>query len=331
MKQYLLQLRLVFAAALVALLFYVVDFREVLRAFGHIRLEYLFYLALLTLVLIWISCIKWQMFIRAAGHEVPLVPLMKFYTMSYFFNMFLPSSLGGDMARSFQLGLRLKSHKSAFAATFVERLTGFLAMILMGVTFVAIGSRATAGVEAAVLLVAFVSLSGALVCFSETLSKLCFRQVAFICRLAGWARLANKLDKFFSKVSESIDFAQNDIRLFSKAMVLSVAFHLLAALNTYVCALAVGWQDAQYGSLCMVVPLVLLVSIAPITPGSVGIQEGAFLFFLIRVGATQGQGLGVALLLRAKNVITALFGGLLYLLSKTGKVQPEKCGSSNPC
>jgi len=331
MLKFLAKFRLLFALFLLAALLHIVHIQQVLDALSHIRLKYIAALVVLTVVLIWISCVKWQMFIRATGHDAAIIPLMKYYTMSYFFNMFLPSSLGGDMARSIQLGIHLKSYKSAFAATFVERLTGFLAMILMGVSFVAIGSHATAGVEAAVLFVAFFSVLGALVCFSRTLSGFCFSLAVTLCRRLGLRQAADKLDALFQKVTDSIEFARHDSRLFGKAMILSLLFHLLAVVNAYVCALAVGWQTAEFGSLCMVVPLVLLVSIAPITPSSIGIQEGAFLFFLMRVGATQGEGLGVAFLLRAKVILTACVGGMLWLISRNSSGQKALLSAAQTC
>lgn len=310
-------LRIVLAVGLVGALFLVVDFSELVHALAQIELRYIIYLLGLTVLLIWISCVKWQLFVRATGHEAGILQLMNYYTMSYFFNMFLPSFIGGDVARSYQLGLELKSQKSAFAATFVERLTGFLAMILLGVVFVAFGSPATAGVEAAVLSVAFLSLLGTLVCFSRTLSGVSFGLVVRFVRFLGLADSAAKLDRLFGKIVDSIEFARGSYSLLVKAFALSFVFHLFAVVNTYVCALAVGWDDANFGSLCMVVPLVLLVSVAPVTPSSVGIQEGAFLYFLSRVGATHGQGLGVALIIRAKNVIVACVGALLYLYSQS--------------
>ena len=65
--------------------------------------------------------------------------------------------------------------------------------------------------------------------------------------------------------------------------------------------------------LFIVVPLVLLVSMVPLTPAGIGIQEGAFLFFLQRIGATEAQGLGVGVVLRAKVMVIAMLGGLLWL------------------
>ena len=324
MRSFWKSLRLASAVLLLGALFWIVDFHQLLAALASIRLCYVVYLLLLSVALIAVSCVKWQRFVRGSGHQVDLLSLMKWYTMAYFFNMFFPSSVGGDVARSVQLGHRVKSHQSAFAATLAERFTGFLSMTLLGVFFVAVGSKATGGVEAAILSVSFITLSAALVLFSEGLSRFCAKFGLAVLRRIGLRAAADKLEPFANKVLDATEFLRNDRSLFVAAIAYSLLFHLLAVVNVWVAALAVGWDQASFGSLCIVVPLVLLVAVAPVTPNAIGIQEGAFVFFLVRVGATEGQALGLALVLRAKNLITALVGGLLYLAESRSKThEPE--------
>ena len=107
--------------------------------------------------------------------------------------------------------------------------------------------------------------------------------------------------------------ARGNKRLLFRALLLSLFFHCLTVVNTYLAARAVGWENPDIGGLFMVVPLVLLVSMAPITPSGLGIQEGAFLFLLRRIGATEAEGLGVGLILRAKVFLLALVGALIWV------------------
>jgi uncharacterized membrane protein YbhN (UPF0104 family) len=86
--------------------------------------------------------------------------------------------------------------------------------------------------------------------------------------------------------------------------------------NTKLAADAVGWDAASISGLFVVVPLVLLVSIIPLTPNGIGLQEGAFLFFLERIGAARSEALAVGLIIRAKVTIIGLIGGILWLSAK---------------
>jgi glycosyltransferase 2 family protein len=306
-----------FAIALVLLgaVFYFVDLRSLIRAFSNLDALLIFYLVILSVVLIAVSCIKWQLFVRASGHEVGLTRLMSYYTMSYFFNMFLPSSLGGDVARGMQLGHYLGDHERALAATFIERLTGFLAMTLIGAIFVFSGAAQTKGLEIPILTLFFVTLIASLPAVSSKASRVFARIGDALLGLLPQHNSA-PLKKLFHRVLGSLDFARSNPILLSRAIALSLLFHLLAVVNTYVCALGVGWDKASFAGLSVAVPLVLIVSAMPVTPSSIGVQEGAFVFFLHRVGASHPQALGIALILRAKNILVALVGGAIWVMHR---------------
>jgi len=305
--------RLLIAVFLLVALFYFVGAPELIATLKNIQLEFVVYLLLLAVVLIWASCLKWQLFVRAGGHNVPILHLMKLYTVGYFFNVFTPSYIGGDVARSFHLGRYLENQRDAFVATFLERFTGLVAMSLLGLIFVAVGTEATAGVELAILVVGTGVLLLAVVCFSKTLCTFAFSLSKKVLRRIGRGRWPEKLIAILDKIDEGMGAARANWSLVAKALLLSLFFHVLAVFNTYVAARAVGWENPDLGGLFVVVPLVLLVSMAPITPSGLGIQEGAFLFFLERIGGTRGQGLGVGLVLRAKVMLVAVCGGLLWL------------------
>ena len=244
---------------------------------------------------------------------------MKIYTITYFYNMFAPSMLVGDVARSFQLGKQLSNQKDAFVSTFLERLTGLLAMVLLGTAWVAFGAHATEGLEYAILAVSFLAVLASTICFSETAFSFATSLVLRTIPLVGLGKHLPRLEKIFREVSKGVAFARTNELLFAKAMFWSVVFHFGTVVNTYTAALAVGWKNPDFGGLCIAVPMVLLVSLAPVTPSGIGITEGAFLYFLQRVGATRPEALGVGLVLRAKTILTALVGWALWASMKNSE------------
>ena len=80
-----------------------------------------------------------------------------------------------------------------------------------------------------------------------------------------------------------------------------------------VAAQAVGWENPPVWDLFVVLPLILLLAALPVAPSGLGLQEGAFYFFLHAVGANSGQALGVGIVLRAKSYAIAILGGLVWL------------------
>jgi len=311
------------AFALLAGMVYLVGAQELLGILARLEVKYVLALLCLSAVLIWLSCIKWRLFIRAWGYDAPIIELMKIYTAANFVNVFAPSLLAGDVARSYHLGKHLENQKDAFVVTFLERVTGLLAMVLLGTVFVAAGAKATGGVEMAILSAAFICILGALVCFSERAFVLCTKLALSILRLFRLDKLSRKLEKLFAEISKAVDIGRRNEALFFKAMFWSICFHFGTVVNTYTAARAIGWTNPDFGGLCIVVPLVLLVGIAPITPSGIGIQEGAFLFFLQRIGASRAEALGVGLVLRAKNLVTAFVGWGIWSTMKSKPVPSE--------
>lgn len=249
---------------------------------------------------------------------------MRIYTISYYFNNFAPSSIGGDVARSLSLGSQVGSNRDAFISTFLERFTGLLAMALLSMLFITWVPGIPLLLAQFVFLIGAVCIAAALCIFSTKISAIIFPIVRNIARWMGFA----KIGRFVDSLYQSLDYVQGNRKLFIQAMCYSFLFHALTVLNVYVAALTIGWESVDTLGLFVVVPLVLLVSMIPITPGSVGLQEGAFAYFLAQIGATVSEGLGVGIVLRVKIFCIAIVGACLWALSPKssgpkGKVAPE--------
>ena len=88
------------------------------------------------LVMNWISCLKWMVFLKERGTSVSLFRLLNLYFIGKFFNNFMPSMVGGDLMRTYLLGRTQDEFQSqSFASVFMERLTGLIALILLVICF----------------------------------------------------------------------------------------------------------------------------------------------------------------------------------------------------
>lgn len=307
--------QLLLACVVLLILVSYVGFRDILQVFADLRWYYIVTLIGMSGLLILVSCIKWQLFIEASGHKVYLTTLIWYYIQSYFFSLFLPSILGGDVARSYQLGKSLGKYKSAFAATFIERFTGLLAMAMLAIFFVILGADVTSSMRFSIIIFAGLIALSSIIIFSRKFSRLFCNLLVGSLKFVGFTGLGAKISVLLDNINVAMEFACNNYSLLAKAILLAFCFHFFAAVNTYIAALAVGWDDANLASLCVMVPLVLLVSAIPLTPSSIGIQEGAYFYFLTNLGSTDSQALAIGFILRAKNLLLAILGGLILFTS----------------
>ncbi len=302
--------RTLFAILILTFLVIQVDTASLLQALGHITLAQVLYLLLLSVLLIYVSALKWKLFVESFGKEVSLFTLFNLYLVGYFVNQLLPSFVGGDMVRSWKIGKSVGQHEAA-AATILERYTGIVAMVTLALGCMWLSDVVTWQIRLAVFLVAL----GIACC---TLLALSDRLLSWVGRYSYFKKITGEL----KKVQAALHLARRNYLLLAKALLLSFLFHSFTVVNVLAAGAAVGWWDIPVWGLFGVLPLILLVGAIPLSPSGLGIQEGAYLFFLSSIGATPAQALGIGIILRAKAYILALWGGALWLLQSKSADQP---------
>jgi uncharacterized protein (TIRG00374 family) len=292
------------ASGLVLALFFVVPTQDVVVALKQVSLVDIGILIAISLSLISVSVWKWRLFLARLGIDSAFNKLFSLYLLGYFVNVFTPSFIGGDVVRSLALGSHVnRSH--AVSATILERYTGVVAMLVMALCACCVAR----GVTQEIVLVVIAAGLGCIVATWMIVA-------GWLMRLAKVVRLPQSVAGIIERIHEGFVWGVSDRKLVVKAFVLSVVFHLLTIVNTAAVGAAVGWSDIPWDGLLVVVPLILIIGAVPISPQGLGIQEGAFVFFLHSIGATTGQALAIALVLRAKSYLLALCGGLVWLVSR---------------
>jgi uncharacterized protein (TIRG00374 family) len=300
-------LKIVVAIAIFAALFFMVDLHELWGALSQLTFSSILILAILAVALIYVSALKWGLFLKEFGTTIGVWRLFTLYLIGYFVNLILPSYLGGDAVRSYYIGKRSGQHE-AFAATILERYTGIVAMVILAALFVWFVDGTTPVMRWSVVIMVFGLAGGTALALSPKLLAL----------IMGVGPL-KKLRTHFEKIQAGMRLGLKSPSLVTRAMALSFLFHLLTVANTAAAAYAIGWTEVPLLKLCVVVPVILIVSAIPLTPNSLGLQEGAFTYFLHAIGATPAEALGVALILRAKGYVLALIGGIFWLKAKDQK------------
>jgi uncharacterized protein (TIRG00374 family) len=288
--------------ALVLVLLFVVDVGSVLQSLAQVSTQDILLILFISFLLVWVSVLKWSLFLRELGIHTGVPRLMQLYLFGYFVNLLVPSYVGGDIARTVAAG-KGGDKARAFSATFLERYTGLVAMVVMALGGLVFCSAVTPAIRLAVILVGCGTLVATLAVFLGWCSVVARR-------LAAPQRLIDAT----KRIESGMKLGLSRPTVLLKAAGLSLLFHLLTIVNTGAVGFAVGWIDIPWMDLLVVVPLILLIGAIPVSPQGLGIQEGAFLFFLVSVGATDAQAMSIGIILRAKSYLLALLGGAFWLL-----------------
>lgn len=295
-------LKLILGLIALSLVVYLAWSDELIDALRNVSITDYFYFFLISLGLVGISALKWQFFLkRIGGKLISFVYLFKLYVIGYFVNGILPSYVGGDALRSYKVGKELGQVEAA-AATILERYTGSLALLLVG----AVSSLITPQIPLVYRVLMFGMLLGLILVTVVAM-------YAPLSKLYGLHPKMKSVVENMKKLREALSFGLLNPNVLVVAMILSFMFHGLAVVNTAFAGKLMGWTDPSLVEIASVLPFMLFIGSLPITPQGIGLQEGAFFFFLQLIGASPAEAAGAALLLRSKVILLALIGWLLWL------------------
>lgn len=311
-------------------LFYFVNTHDLARTLKAMDGYYFSLSILLAMVMVTSSCLKWQLSVRLTGEKVPFSRLCGIYLIGYYFSNLLPSNIGGDVVRSYYLGRSVKSQSQAAASVFIERASGMLFLFLLTVlapllrpggytspylAFPALGAAGLLAVFAALVLIPRPI---------DTLRTVS----AFLLRClhlpaGGWverfnARLLDAIGGVYEKTANAVRTARHDRTARTallKMVLLTVWFYLLTWVNVY-------WAFRTFGAfptfaqVAAVTPAIMVVSMIPVSLGSLGLAEGAYVLYFSMIGMESSDALAVGLFMRFKVLLVGVVGAWFYLIHK---------------
>ena len=339
-------LRLLFKAAIsvafFSVLFSFVQGNELLEVLASINWLYFFLCFALTPVLLGVSCAKWKIVLDKSGVEVPFWELMRIYFIGYFFSNILPSTVGGDVVRSFYSGKRIENQAYAAVAIFIERFSGILLLLLLVIVMPALRpdlyrlpylylpALGALMLLAAVVIVGFAGnpigvyertaksmLKIAEWLFSLPLLKIFHGVVSILTNLHN--TILHKVNKVDKELKTALHAIQYDRVLLARIVYLTAVFYFLTMANVYFAYKAFD-VEVSFVAVCALVPTALFMAQIPVTLlGNLGYYESVFVGFFLLVGIPTAESLAMGLLLRMKILALGVLGYIVYLSYKNSR------------
>jgi hypothetical protein len=299
-------IRIALSLAALYILFREVGGRKVFASLSSANYGLLVAAFLLFLTGVVIRVFRWRALLNGLELRPPFGLLLKLYLVGGFFNAFLPSGFGGDVVRVLELGRagrRSAADRSAALGTvFVDRLTGLLSLMALGLIVLPFAPGLTAWHRwAFVAISAGGLLAGALLLEGNLLRRLTGRLPRSI-SLAGEGKLA----QVYAAISGS------GTRAIAWALLYSTLFNLLNIILHWLCARAVGIELGLVAYFA-IVPLLSLALLIPL-PGGLGARDWTGQLLLVPLGVAQSSIAAWTLSVWAVSAAVGLIGGLIYLV-----------------
>jgi len=307
-------LKLLIGAGLIVLLFRRQDLRwlDIIETVSNLSAHPAWLAATLLLVLACLLCGagRWWTALAGLGVTLTRTRAAALFMVGHFFNGFLPGSTGGDVARAFYAARETQGQRTnAVLSIIVERLAGIAVLLILTL----IGLLASAGRYHLPLALALVGgLSAAILIVLVGLPNLP--------RMAGWPLVRQVVQH--PRIGPLAQRLYAALRLFHAQPVLILRL-LGWSLLQHGCAiaswLALAWGlgfDFRAPAFMLLVPAVLTAQMIPITPGGLGVREGAAVSLLPAAGMAPHEAMLVSLASFAASLVWSAAGGIVFVLLK---------------
>jgi len=247
------------------------------------------------------SARRWQLFARELRFERSLVQYGAYYFIGMWFNLSLPTSVGGDVVRVWYLDNQSGRKLAAFASVFLERINGLL--VLIAVAFVGL---LIAPMELPLPIRASVwAVTGGAVLGVMTLP---------LAQRWRWLPLQRR-----EQLHAVVELAKAP-RVVAEATVMSILVQVSGVVTVWLIGLALG-LDIPITYCCILGPMVSLLTLLPISVNGMGVRELGTIAFLAPLNVNAGEASTLAFLWFAVSVAVSLMGGLIYLFGAYPKAQ----------
>jgi len=299
-------LRIAVTAALLAIVAAQVDWVTMAGRLhdGHLE-DFVAAVALLSLALavgIW----RWQLLLRACGIRLTAARCIRVYALSTFSGAFLPTTVGGDVARALLVARRGKPLARAAPPVVMDRVAGLVGLVALAWIALALSREAVPAGARTFLVVVTLAMLVALLAVGTV-------------RASGAGAIRRLIPARARAVAEELlsvlgGYSRSP-RLILAVVLLSIAFQALVALQIVMLAHAIN-VELPFGTAAVALALVTVVTLLPISIGGFGVREGTYVVLLggASISATD------ATLISVLTVATLLFASLpgAYLLARGG-------------
>jgi uncharacterized membrane protein YbhN (UPF0104 family) len=299
--------------AILAWLAWRADWVQIGDSFTHMRPE--LWLASLSIYLVTqvVSALRWQVFAQPLGFRQSWLHFTRLYFIGMFFNLFLPTSVGGDVARAWYLNAGSGRKMAAAVSVFVDRLSGLLLLLVLAL----FGSLAYLGsLPAWVLSSVWGTAGSALLGFLGLLL------------LKRWLSPFDRA----RRLVEGIRYFGSRPWLILGTSLLSLIVQAANVIIVWLLGIAIA-APVPAGYYWILVPMITLLTILPISVNGMGVREGGMVLFLTPLGISEAAAVSLAFLWFSVFTAASVIGAGVYLVGSLprpeGRVHDEPLRSDS--
>ena len=244
---------------------------------------------------------RWQIICSALGFQRPFGELLKLYYVGAFFNLFLPSTVGGDVSRCYYLVKGTGLYKEGFYSVLADRACGIAVLFFCASLGIAL------------------SFGGAQLPWQLKWPIYAGTFGTFIV-LPLMPRLSKLVLGERNWITKQFNESQAKIFWTDKGLVpVSLFWSLVSKLILVGChigvGLSLGLENVPLWYYFVFYPCVAVLGFITPSFNGIGIREWAYTYFLLLVGVDKAHALTYALMWLGLTTFSSVVGGIVYAAS----------------
>ena len=312
--------RFALSAVLLAWLFKNIEWKDILSAIRMADMGLLGW-ALAVTFLIQIGClVRWIMLMKALNLSASWGQTFRYFFIGLFCNLFLPTSIGGDVVKAIGMSRSVGNKAKVFASVVLDRLSGFGGLVVLALGAYLFGHQVidAPSVMIPVISLTVLSLTVGFMLFHEKVYTFCYRIFLPIPRV----------HKALMDMHSDVVLMKARKRTAVGCVLLSALFQVMGAFMYYLIALALG-QHVSLTYFLVVAPIVCAITFLP-SIGGLGVREVGWVYFLARVGVDKGLAASISLISFFFVIVIGILGGIFYVTSGPSRQVPSPAEAVTP-
>lgn len=302
-----LSLKILITVAILFIIARSIDLATVLGVVQNMQPKYLILALAMQLISATLASYRWYLIMQRLKFGLGPLFYLKCYLKGCFFNQALPGGIGGDAYRVLECASLGNGKKAAFYGVLLDRILGLVGLLLLNLL---------ANLAYPDLLPTAIFHILNLISLGGIAAVILFAMLGKIDKLAKL-----KFTRHLHEISADMRRVYHDPKAIGLHSLLSILIHLVSMLAIYFIGTGVG---LNYGLLTflVLVPPVILLTIAPISLAGWGVREGGMIGLFLLIGADKTLVLSMSVLYGLVLLAASLPGLYLFLLSRQ-KSEPK--------
>lgn len=305
-------LRVVISVGLLVYLILLADIQNIYNTLKLVDVKYFGLAVLFFLICVMLLTVRWQILLNQLKIRHKFRLLANFYFIGYFFNNFLPTTIGGDVSRAYNVARVSGQKANSVGSILLERMMGLLATLTLASMsmFWVIQYFHTPRI----IFLTIALLVGIVLVLVNILVPSTFNFTSNILKKIKVFAVGDKIQKVLS----SIHSYRENKKIILFAFLISLVSQFTLIMMNYILAIALNLEEVTLGFLFIVVPITFILGLFPSVNG-LGVRDSGYVFLLTRIGLSPAEALSLSVLNTLVPVLVSLYGGLLLVFYRQRK------------